>query len=216
MAMVTTSEGAVPDAPWGYASRRWAWVLAGLLCVAACGIGDDGAPQPTPTAALPTSTSTVEPPSTPTASPALPATATHTPAGSPTHTAVLADTRTQPPATLTPASTSPPTPVASAVQTQTPRPSTPTPQPACSVTPGALPFDRTECRPTCAHYDPLKQVFFGETHLHTAYSFDASTIDTRNLPADAYRYAKGGMVGLPPWADTRGDTSAAVASEPPR
>ena len=65
------------------------------------------------------------------------------------------------------------------------------------------PFERTEEREQCAHYETLKQPFFGETHLHTAYSFDASTLDTRNTPRDAYRYAKGDKVGLPPWADTR-------------
>ena len=92
------------------------------------------------------------------------------------------------------------------VRTSTPVPPTATAQPACSITPGSLPFERTECRATCQNYDPLKQPFFGETHLHTAYSFDASTIDTRNLPPDAYRYAKGGVVGLPPWADTRSGT----------
>ena len=64
-------------------------------------------------------------------------------------------------------------------------------------------FERTEERPRCDHYDSLKHPFFGETHLHTAYSFDAVTLDTRNTPADAYRYAKGGIVGLPPWIDTR-------------
>ncbi len=64
-------------------------------------------------------------------------------------------------------------------------------------------FKRTEDRPRCDHYDSLKRPFFGETHLHTAYSFDAVTLDTRNTPADAYRYAKGGIVGLPPWVDTR-------------
>jgi len=65
------------------------------------------------------------------------------------------------------------------------------------------PFERTEDRVRCDHYDPLKRPFFGETHLHTAYSFDAATLDTRNTPADAYTYAKGGVVGLPPWLDTR-------------
>jgi hypothetical protein len=101
-----------------------------------------------------------------------------------------------------------------ATRTATPPAATATPQPACSITPGALPFERTECRPTCAHFDPLKQVFFGETHLHTAYSFDASTIDTRNLPPDAYRYAKGGPVGLPPWADTRSGTPTPLSGVP--
>ena len=65
------------------------------------------------------------------------------------------------------------------------------------------PFERTEQRAQCASYEPLRQPLFGETHLHTAYSFDAATLDTRNTPADAYRYAKGDPVGLPPWIDTR-------------
>ena len=66
-----------------------------------------------------------------------------------------------------------------------------------------LPFERTETREPCANFVATKQPFFGETHLHTAYSFDAVSIDTRNTGRDAYRYAKGEAVGLPPWADTR-------------
>lgn len=68
---------------------------------------------------------------------------------------------------------------------------------------GNLPFTRTETREPCANYLPTKQPLFGETHLHTAYSFDAVTIESRNTPEQAYVYAKGGRVGLPPWADTR-------------
>lgn len=68
---------------------------------------------------------------------------------------------------------------------------------------GGLPFARTEVREPCANYTPTKQPFFGETHLHTAYSFDAVVLETRNTPEQAYLYAKGGRVGLPPWADTR-------------
>ncbi|WP_323696953.1 DUF3604 domain-containing protein [Thiorhodovibrio litoralis] len=77
-----------------------------------------------------------------------------------------------------------------------------------------LPFERTEVREPCANYEPTKQPFFGETHLHTAYSFDSVALDTRNTPADAYRYAKGGRVGLPPWADTRTDEQAALPPPP--
>ena len=66
----------------------------------------------------------------------------------------------------------------------------------------AEPFERTEDRAPCDHFDELRQPFFGETHIHTAYSFDAATMDTRNTTADAYRYAKGNVVGLPPWANT--------------
>ncbi len=140
------------------------------------------------------------------------ATATATPAVA-TAAALTPTLPEPPPATMTeqPARTTTPVPPLPTMterpaRTATPVSSPPTATPVCSITPGALPFERTECRATCQNYDPLKQPFFGETHLHTAYSFDASTLDTRNLPPDAYRYAKGGMVGLPPWADTRGGT----------
>ena len=116
---------------------------------------------------------------------------------------------TRAPGTASPTTTQPPPASPSATQhpaSPTPPAATPTARPLCTITPGTLPFERTECRATCDHYDPLKQPFFGETHLHTAYSFDASTLDTRNLPPDAYRYAKGDVVGLPPWADTRSGT----------
>jgi hypothetical protein len=118
-------------------------------------------------------------------------------------TVASATPQTQPTATSKPPSSATPTAAA-----------TSTAMPPCTITPGALPFERTECRPTCQNFDPLKQPFFGETHLHTAYSFDASTIDTRNLPPDAYTYAKGGMVGLPPWADTRTGTSTSGTTGP--
>ena len=65
--------------------------------------------------------------------------------------------------------------------------------------PDALPFERTEVRVSCDNYDPLKQPFFGELHLHTAYSFDSGAIDTRNTPENAYNYARGERVGLAPW-----------------
>ncbi len=80
---------------------------------------------------------------------------------------------------------------------------------------GPLPFERTEVRAPCAHYYPLKQPFFGETHIHTAYSFDAIIQDTRNTPEDAYRYAKGEQVGLPPWTDSRLQSDKEESSRPP-
>ncbi|MFM7220022.1 MAG: DUF3604 domain-containing protein [Nodosilinea sp.] len=36
-----------------------------------------------------------------------------------------------------------------------------------------------------------QRVFWGDTHLHTVYSFDAGTAGTRLTPADAYRFARG-------------------------
>jgi hypothetical protein len=64
---------------------------------------------------------------------------------------------------------------------------------------GDLPFPRTEARADCAAHDPLRRPFFGDTHVHTAYSFDANLGGTRNTPRDAYRFAKGAELGLQPY-----------------
>ncbi|MGH0030426.1 MAG: DUF3604 domain-containing protein [Myxococcota bacterium] len=53
------------------------------------------------------------------------------------------------------------------------------------------PFERTEERQDCAHYDALRRPLFGDLHVHTSYSFDSLTSLQRNDPWDAYRYAKG-------------------------
>lgn len=63
----------------------------------------------------------------------------------------------------------------------------------------ARPFKVTEEREACADHDPLKQAFFGDTHIHTAFSFDANSQDTRNTPDDAYRFAKGEKMGIQPY-----------------
>jgi len=51
----------------------------------------------------------------------------------------------------------------------------------------------------CANNDPLRQPFFGDTHVHTTYSFDANSQDTRNTPRDAYRFAQGERMGIQPY-----------------
>jgi len=48
--------------------------------------------------------------------------------------------------------------------------------------------------------NPLRDAYFGETHMHTAYSLDAYIGGTRLKPADAYRFARGEAVtvdGMP-------------------
>jgi hypothetical protein len=74
------------------------------------------------------------------------------------------------------------------------------------VSTAAESFDRTESRAKCDSYEPLRQPFFGETHVHTSFSFDAYVFSIRNDPNMAYRFAKGAPVKLP--------DASAVAGEP--
>ncbi len=53
----------------------------------------------------------------------------------------------------------------------------------------------------CDNANPLRQPFFGDTHVHTAFSFDARAQDTRGTPDDAYRFAKGQPLRIQPYSD---------------
>jgi hypothetical protein len=64
---------------------------------------------------------------------------------------------------------------------------------ALSIT-SANAFQRTKVRENCKNYDSLRQPFFGETHLHTGLSFDASIRFVPTTHKDAYRFDKGGWV----------------------
>ncbi len=54
----------------------------------------------------------------------------------------------------------------------------------------------------CADHDPERNAYFGDLHVHTIFSLDASTQDTRTRPADAYRFAKGERIGIQPFSRT--------------
>lgn len=50
----------------------------------------------------------------------------------------------------------------------------------------------------CADRNPLRNVYYGDLHVHTSYSFDAHIFDTRHTPGDGYAFAKGGALKLSP------------------
>ena len=66
----------------------------------------------------------------------------------------------------------------------------------------------TETLGRCAHFDPDRQVFFGDLHVHTQLSLDANMQGTRLTPADAYRFARGESVGIGPYDGDRSTASA--------
>ena len=68
--------------------------------------------------------------------------------------------------------------------------------------PEGPPFERTEQREPCDNYDPLRQPLFGDLHIHTEFSYDATVFGVTGTPEDTYRFARGGQIDLPP-DDTR-------------
>ena len=66
-----------------------------------------------------------------------------------------------------------------------------------------LPFERSEVRSACDSHTALRQPYFGDLHVHTLLSLDASTQGTVTRPADAYRFARGERIGVQPY-DARG------------
>jgi hypothetical protein len=72
---------------------------------------------------------------------------------------------------------------------------------AQSDTASARPYELSEERKPRTNFDPLRRPHFGDTHVHTTWSFDANSQDTRNKPEDAYRFAMGERVGIQPYDD---------------
>ncbi len=64
----------------------------------------------------------------------------------------------------------------------------------------AAQLERGESREPCTQHDPLRQPLFGDLHVHTRWSLDASTQGTRTTPDQAYRFARGAPLGLQPWS----------------
>lgn len=80
--------------------------------------------------------------------------------------------------------------------------------------PPAAPEGYSEVRQPCAERDPLRKVYFGDLHVHTAFSFDAWTYDVRTTPRDAYRFARGETIHLPPLGPDGTGTTAVRLDRP--
>ena len=62
-----------------------------------------------------------------------------------------------------------------------------------------VPWKTTETRAPCSSFNVLRTPYFGETHSHTGLSIDAVIGDDRSGPREAYAFAKGGVIDLPPY-----------------
>ena len=67
--------------------------------------------------------------------------------------------------------------------------------------PGASLVTYTEDREVCVDRNANRNAYFGDLHIHTAFSYDARPLGTRTTPADAYRFAKGEAIPIPPYAE---------------
>jgi len=66
----------------------------------------------------------------------------------------------------------------------------------------------------CADRNPRRNVYFGDLHVHTGLSLDASTQGTKTRPAEAYRFAKGERIGLQPFDEAGKPLRSAQLSAP--
>lgn len=66
----------------------------------------------------------------------------------------------------------------------------------------------------CADQNPQRNAYFGDLHVHTAFSADATDVGLRLEPDDAYRYAFGQEVDLPPY-DEKGQSTRRVKIDRP-
>lgn len=66
----------------------------------------------------------------------------------------------------------------------------------------------------CDDFDSLRQVYWGDTHIHTELSFDANMQGTRTSQDDAYAFARGETIPLQPYAEDGSPTRMATIDRP--
>jgi hypothetical protein len=83
---------------------------------------------------------------------------------------------------------------------------------ACGVLMGAV-FDVAA---QCADFSVGRRAYFGDVHVHTSYSQDANWRmgTTQTTPDDAYRFARGARISLPPY-DAAGQSLRSVQLQRP-
>lgn len=85
---------------------------------------------------------------------------------------------------------------------------------ACSTS-SSEPYVCNDCVPqTCDDYDPLRQPFFGDSHVHTTLSYDANVRGTRLGHQAAYRFARGEAIGIQPY-DEEGNAMRTIRRDRP-
>jgi hypothetical protein len=84
----------------------------------------------------------------------------------------------------------------------------PTTAGAAGETPSIAP-GYTESREPCRLRSETRNAYFGDLHIHTGFSYDASPLGTHTTPADAYRFARGEAIGIPPY-DEAGAAAASM------
>ena len=72
----------------------------------------------------------------------------------------------------------------------------------------------SEEREACADRNALRNPYFGDLHVHTSFSFDAYIFGTHNTPTDAYNFARGERLTLPP-IDEEGNGTQSIQLRQP-
>ncbi len=82
------------------------------------------------------------------------------------------------------------------------------------TTPAQQPASLIDSHAGCDEYYKNRKAWFGGLHVHTGLSFDAFAFGSRATPDEAYRYARGEPIGLPPY-DKNGSGSRVVKIDRP-